>query len=216
MPRLLVFSFDWIPSIVKHEFLFSPPKTSFSFFSSLTSSPLVFILFKTFFNKKIPSKGSADRVSLVSRLWNYKKNCNHDAFEKHFVCNLLRQQNPQITQITETETRREIEKGSSISFQTFSFRYHQRTINSRKSAKGHERESMICLLLQCDRNTCNYGFMKLENIVMKFDSFVYAALWNISLLLLLYDFNCPRSEVDVSNSNAFFGNPTRFDDCKIR
>lgn len=120
MPRLLVFSFDWIPSIVKHEFLFSPPKTSFSFFSSLTSSPLVSILFKTFFNKKIPSKGSADRVSLVSRLWNYKKNCNHD--EKNFVCNLLRQQNPQITQITETETRREkLKRDPQLAFKHFRF-----------------------------------------------------------------------------------------------
>lgn len=29
-------------------------------------------------------------------------------------------------------------------------------------------------------------------------------LWNISLLLLLYDFNCPQSEVDVFSLNAFF------------
>lgn len=151
-------------------------KTRFQLSSNFSS----ILRLRSFLLQHIPSKGSPDRVSLVSHFYGTIKQTVIMTHSTKILNLLWKHQNPQITH----------QAILSISFRTFQFCYRRGRINS------HRRTRRSCLLFQWHENRRNYRLLKWEIIEMKFDIFVYF------FQHFLYDFNCHRGGVDVFSSDA--------------
>lgn len=113
---------------------------------------------------------SADIESLVTRFIHFMRRSVIMTHSTRILLSLLQPFTVYTKNSDSSNYPTEEKEGTSISFQYFhslSSRYNQRT------QEGWKRRELF-VDAECNENTCNYGSWKLENIVMKFDIFVYA------------------------------------------
>jgi hypothetical protein len=180
MPKLLVF-LAWLnphheTSI--HELFFS--KTSF--FSCSWLLVFSFIPFSKGIQWNVPWKGSVDRVTLVSHfLWNHKKNCNNDAFNK----------NSRLWTKTSKEILKLPIRNPSISSQTFFVIVERQSRITKCKRDGKERKTNLFVVA-----IVNEKYVQLSVKIMKFDISVCGTIFcTISIVRLTFSLRTPFEDI---------------------